>query len=79
MLRKWPTTRFGLHTSRQKRSFEDVTSRGLPRVMRPGCAIRPQRRRAPFFVGGLGQDVAMTVTARLDLAIFDAADIEKVG
>src|SRR5947209_4109376 len=28
---------------------------------------------------GLVQDVAMTVTARLDLAIFDAADIEKVG
>ena len=30
-------------------------------------------------VGGLGQDVAITATARLDLAIFDAADIEKVG
>jgi catechol 2,3-dioxygenase-like lactoylglutathione lyase family enzyme len=30
-------------------------------------------------VGGLGQDVTMTVTARLDLAIFDAADIAKVG
>jgi catechol 2,3-dioxygenase-like lactoylglutathione lyase family enzyme len=30
-------------------------------------------------VGGLRQDVAMTSTARLDLAIFDAADIEKVG
>jgi hypothetical protein len=27
----------------------------------------------------LGQDVAMTVTARLDLAIFDAADIDRVG
>src|SRR6266498_3990033 len=30
-------------------------------------------------VSGLGQDVTMTVTARLDLAIFDAADINKVG
>src|SRR5688572_9955244 len=27
----------------------------------------------------LGQDVDVTVTARLDLAIFDAADIAKVG
>jgi catechol 2,3-dioxygenase-like lactoylglutathione lyase family enzyme len=30
-------------------------------------------------VRGLGQDVTMTVTARLDLAIFDAVDINKVG
>src|SRR5215207_5863941 len=34
---------------------------------------------AAFSVGGPGQDVAMTVTAALDLAIFDAADIEKLG
>jgi hypothetical protein len=34
---------------------------------------------ARVFVGGPEQDVAMTVTARLDLAIFDAADIDKVG
>jgi catechol 2,3-dioxygenase-like lactoylglutathione lyase family enzyme len=30
-------------------------------------------------VGGLGQDVTMTETASLDLAIFDAADINRVG
>src|SRR5829696_7437920 len=41
--------------------------------------IRPRRWRPPLSVGGPGQDVAMTVTARLDLAIFDAADIEKLG
>ncbi len=41
--------------------------------------VRPQKRHVPFFAGGLGHDVAMTVTARLGLAIFDAADIEKVG
>jgi hypothetical protein len=34
---------------------------------------------AHFRVGVLGQDVAMTVEARLDLAIFDAADVNKVG
>jgi hypothetical protein len=45
------------------------------RIREPVVALEP----AGVHVGGLGQDVTMTVTARLDLVIFDAADIATVG
>src|SRR3954451_17354599 len=54
--------------------YGKITS-SFPAIGAPAARGLTQRLN----VGGLRQDGAMTVTARLDLAIFDAADIDRDG
>src|SRR5919108_5431141 len=56
-----------------------ASGRRLPGVAGIWAARSGRGGSARLVVGGLGQGVAMAVTARLDLVIFDAADIEKAG
>jgi catechol 2,3-dioxygenase-like lactoylglutathione lyase family enzyme len=90
-VRVWGRTvaRFSAESDTAAVANETRALRGMRRVppaQGDGSTPVPAARRtrcvaemADARVRGLGQDVTMTVRARLDLAIFDAADIDKVG